>query len=52
MKGKCIFCGKIKELMNIDGMCFKCEKDLIDELEQQKKEDLEGYNAIVWEGLR
>ena len=52
MKCKCIFCGEIKELINIDGMCLKCEKDLMDELEQQRKEDLEEYNAIVWEGLR
>ncbi|CEQ01678.1 Uncharacterised protein [[Clostridium] sordellii] len=52
MKCKCIFCGEIKELINIDGMCLKCEKDLMDELEQQRKEDFEEYNSIVWEGLR
>ena len=52
MKGKCIFCGEIKELVNKDGMCAKCEKDLIEELEQQKEEDLKEYNTIVWEGLR
>lgn len=52
MKGNCIFCGEFKELVNIDGMCAKCEKDLIEEMEQQQKEDMEEYYAIIREGLR
>lgn len=40
MIGKCIFCSEVKELVNSEGMCKKCEKDLIKDLEQQRKEDL------------
>lgn len=40
MIGKCIFCGEVKKLVNLEGMCKKCEKDLIEDLEQQRKEDL------------
>ena len=47
MKGKCVFCGEIKELVNLDGMCKKCEKELKEEYEAQKQEDIDTYNSIV-----
>lgn len=33
------------------GLCKKCEQDLIEEYENQKKEDMETYMAIVINGL-
>lgn len=37
---KCMFCGELKQLVNLEKMCKECEQDLIKELELQKIEKL------------
>ena len=38
---KCAICGEVKELVNLDGMCEKYNKELIEDLEQMRKDELE-----------
>ena len=37
---KCAICGEVKELVNLDEMCEKCNKELIEDLEQMIKEEI------------
>jgi hypothetical protein len=41
MIDKCVLCGEIKELIDLVEVCSECESELIEEMEQMRKEDYE-----------